>query len=176
MDEHETALRLRASARLGTVLKEKYRLDRVLGIGGMATVYAATHRNQAELAVKMLHPELSLRADLRKRFLREGYVGNSVKHPGAVLVVDDDTTEDGTAFLVMELLRGMSVEELALRTDGPLSVPVVVSVALQLLDVLAAAHANAIVHRDLKPANLFIEQDGTLKVLDFGIARLREAV
>src|SRR5208283_5329170 len=100
-----------ATARLGQVLRGKYRLDRVLGIGGMATVYAATHRNQAELAVKLLHPELSLRDDLKKRFLREGYVGNSVKHPGAVLVVDDDIAEDGSAFLVMELLRGRSVED-----------------------------------------------------------------
>src|ERR1700722_8655888 len=102
-----------AEARVGTTLcRGKYRLDRVLGIGGMATVYAATHRNQAELAVKMLHPELSMRSDVRTRFLREGYVANSIKHAGAVLVVDDDVAEDGGAFLVMELLRGLTVEEL----------------------------------------------------------------
>jgi serine/threonine-protein kinase len=175
MDEQEEALSVRAQARLGTTLRGKYRLDRVLGIGGMATVFAATHRNQAELAVKLLHPELSLREDLKKRFLREGYVGNSVKHPGAVLVVDDDIAEDGSAFLVMELLRGKSLEELWERSGRRLSSRVVVSIVLQLLEVLAAAHEKAIVHRDLKPANIFLTADGTVKVLDFGIARLRDA-
>jgi serine/threonine-protein kinase len=153
------------------MLRDKYRLDGVLGIGGMATVYAATHRNQAELAVKVLHPELSLREDIRRRFLREG-----VKHPGAVLIVDDDVAEDGSAFLVMERLRGASIEELWERSGRRLSEPVVVGIASQLLDVLSAAHTNNIVHRDLKPANLFLTHEGTLKVLDFGIARLRDAV
>jgi serine/threonine-protein kinase len=176
MDEQDEALSARARSRLGSTLRGKYRLDRVLGIGGMATVFAATHRNQAELAVKLLHPELSLRDDLKKRFLREGYVGNSVKHPGAVLVVDDDVAEDGSAFLVMELLRGKSLEELWEREGRALSSRVVTSIALQLLDVLAAAHEKAIVHRDLKPANLFLTVDGSLKVLDFGIARLRDAL
>jgi len=176
MDEQEEALRARAQARLGSTLRDKYRLDRVLGIGGMATVFAATHRNQAELAVKLLHPELSLRDDLKKRFLREGYVGNSVKHPGAVLVVDDDIAEDGSAFLVMELLRGRSLEDVWDRAGRCLPTRVVVAFALQLLEVLAAAHEKAIIHRDLKPANLFLTVDGSLKVLDFGIARLRDAV
>jgi serine/threonine protein kinase len=176
MDEQEEALRARAEARLGSTLGGKYRLDRVVGIGGMATVYAATHRNQAELAVKVLHPELSLRDDLRKRFLREGYVGNSVKHPGAVLVVDDDIAEDGSAFLVMELLRGRSLEDLWERSGRRLGTRAVTAMMVQLLDVLSAAHEKAIVHRDLKPANLFVSVDGSLKVLDFGIARLRDAV
>jgi serine/threonine-protein kinase len=176
MDEQEEALSARANARLGTTLRGKYRLDRVLGIGGMATVYAATHRNQAELAVKLLHPELSLREDLKKRFLREGYVGNSVKHPGAVLVVDDDIAEDGSAFLVMELLRGKSVEDLWEQSGRRLSSRVATALGVQLLEVLVAAHEKAIIHRDLKPANLFLTLDGTVKVLDFGIARLRDAV
>lgn len=175
MDEQEEALRTRAEGRVGSTLKGKYRLDRVLGIGGMATVFAATHRNQAELAVKLLHPELSLRDDLRKRFLREGYVGNSVKHPGAVLVVDDDVAEDGSAFLVMELLRGRSLEDVWDRAGRRLPTRAVSALMLQLLEVLAAAHEKAIVHRDLKPANLFLSVDGSLKVLDFGIARLRDA-
>jgi eukaryotic-like serine/threonine-protein kinase len=176
MDEQDEALRARAEARIGTTLGGKYRLDRVLGIGGMATVFAATHRNQAELAVKLLHPELSLRDDLKKRFLREGYVGNSVKHSGAVLVVDDDVADDGAAFLVMELLRGRTLEDVWERAGRKMSVVAVTAIVTQVLDVLAAAHEKAIVHRDLKPANLFITTDGTIKVLDFGIARLRDAV
>ena len=76
----------RARARIGTVLKQKWRLDRLLGVGGMAAVYAATHRNKKRAAIKMLHPELSLDAAIRKRFLREGYVANAIGQRGAVAV------------------------------------------------------------------------------------------
>ncbi len=164
----------RAEGRLGTVLKGKYRLDSVLGFGGMAVVYRATHRNRAQLAVKMLHSELSLNADVRSRFLREGYAANSVNHPGAVLVVDDDVAEDGAAFLVMELLVGVSAEALLDRNRRRLPVPAAATVVHQLLDVLASAHTAGIVHRDIKPANLLVTRDGTVKVLDFGIARVLE--
>ncbi len=166
---------LRAQRRLGQVLRGKYRLDRVLGVGGMAAVYAATHRNQKHFAVKLLHPELSLREDIRTRFLREGYAANSVRHAGAVNVLDDDVAEDGAAFLVMELLDGLSVEQLAAMKGDRLAVAYVLGIAHQLLDTLAAAHAQGIVHRDIKPANLFVSREGQVKVLDFGIARVRDA-
>jgi serine/threonine protein kinase len=166
----------RAEARLGTVLRGKYRLDRILGIGGMAVVYKATHRNLAEFAVKMLHPEVSLSADIRSRFLREGYAANSIKHPGAVLVVDDDVSEDGAAFLVMELIDGIGCEDLWEKHDRKLSPTIASAILVQLLDVLAAAHEKGVVHRDIKPANLFITRTGNVKVLDFGIARAREAL
>jgi serine/threonine-protein kinase len=165
----------RAAQRLGTVLRGKYRLDRVLGVGGMAVVYVATHRNQKQFAVKMLHPELSSREDLRARFLREGYAANSVRHPGSVAVLDDDTAEDGAAFLVMELLEGEALEAVWEKAGGRLPVDAVLGIGWQLLDVLASAHANGIVHRDVKPANLFLTRDGQVKVLDFGIARVRDA-
>lgn len=164
-----------ARERLGSVLRGMYVLDRVLGVGGMASVYAATHRNTKRFAVKMLHPELSVRDTMRARFLREGYVANKVEHPGAVAVLDDDTAEDGTAFLVMELLHGCSVEQLMEATGGRTSVEVALAIAYAVLDVLEAAHSRSIVHRDVKPANLFLLTDGTVKVLDFGIARLRDA-
>jgi serine/threonine protein kinase len=163
-----------AKSRVGTTLGGKYRIDRILGVGGMAVVYQATHRNDAVFALKILHPELSLRDDVLHRFLREGKVANSVKHPGVVRVVDDDVAEDGAAFLVMDLLHGATVERAAERSRGRLSVHAALALADQLLDVLAAAHARGIVHRDIKPANLFITRDGTLKVLDFGIARVRD--
>jgi len=173
-DSDDDDLEQRAATRVGTTLRGKYRLDRVLGVGGMAAVYSATHRNGNEFAVKMLHPELSQRKDVRDRFLREGHAASAVKHPGAVTVLDDDVAEDGSAFLVMELLQGESVESLWDRRGQRLPVPLVLDIAIQLLDVLAAAHDRGVVHRDIKPANLFLTRQGQLKVLDFGIARLRD--
>ena len=165
---------LRARSRVGTVLREKWRLDALLGIGGMAAVYAATHRNGSRVAVKILHPELSLNAQVKTRFLREGYVSNSVGHEGAVRVSDDDTADDGSAFLVMDLLDGETLEDRRVRLGGRLSEDDVLSMAEQLLDVLAAAHAKGVIHRDLKPENVFLTRGGQVKVLDFGIARIRE--
>ena len=163
-----------ARERIGRVLRGKYRLDRVLGVGGMAAVYAATHRNKKRFAVKMLHPELSLHEDIRTRFLREGYLANSVEHPGAVAVLDDDVAEDGSAFIVMELLEGTTVEQLWGGYGKRLPLGVVLSIGDAVLDVLISAHSKRIVHRDLKPANLFLTADGRLEVLDFGIARLHD--
>src|SRR5579863_6770370 len=103
-------LDLHAQKRVGTVIKEKYRLLGLIGSGGMASVYEAVHRNGHRVAIKMLHPHLSINADLRARFLREGYVANKVDHRGAVRVLDDDTAEDGSVFLVMELLQGQTLD------------------------------------------------------------------
>jgi len=167
----------KARERVGRVLRGKYRLDRLLGLGGMAAVYQATHtRNAGKLAIKVLHREISLDRDLRARFLREGYAANIVDHPGTVRVLDDDTAEDGSAFLVMELLDGETVDARWERSGRHLGVAEVVSIAMDLLDVLAAAHAKGVgAHRDVKPDNLFVTRDGRLKVLDFGIARLRDS-
>ena len=160
-------------ARIGTTLGERWTLDRVLGSGGMATVYAATHRNGKRVAIKVLRPELSAIEEVRARFQREGHAANALDHPGAVEVHDDGVTDDGAAFLVLELLEGETLE--ARRRGGVLPVVEVLGYAAELLDVLAAAHAKGIIHRDIKPDNLFLTKDGRLKVLDFGIARVREA-
>src|ERR1700722_2737066 len=168
----EDPLTARAQGRVGTTILGKYVLERVLGVGGMASVYVAVHRNNKRFALKMLHPELSLREDIRVRFLREGYAANSVGHPGAVAVMDDDVGEDAAPFLVMELLEGEPVDALFQRSGHRLSTRHVLGIAYQTLDVLAAAHAKENVHRDIKPANLFLTSTGQVKVLDFGIARL----
>jgi serine/threonine-protein kinase len=174
-DPYSDDLRTRASARLGAVLRDKWRLDRVLGIGGMASVYAAVHlRNKSRVAIKVLHPELSVHASIRARFLREGYAANTVEHPGTVKVIDDDTTEDGAVFLVMELLEGEALDARCKRLGGTLPVAEVLEFTDPILGVLIAAHGRSIVHRDLKPENLFITNDRAVKVLDFGIAHLRE--
>jgi serine/threonine protein kinase len=160
--------------REGTVINDKYTLDRLIGSGGMASVYQATHRNGHRVAIKMLHASLALDADLRARFLREGYVANKVEHPGAVRVIDDDTAEDGAVFLVVELLTGQTLDARWEAAGRRLRAREVCELSFQLLDVLAAAHAKGVIHRDIKPENLFLTTEGVLKVLDFGIARLRE--
>ena len=165
---------LRARQRVGQVLREKWHLDVLLGVGGTACVYAATHRNGSRVAVKMLHQELAIHPEVRARFLREGYVANAVGHDGAVKVSDDDTAADGSPFLVMELLDGETLEERRARAGGRLGEDEVLSIADQVLDVLVAAHSKGVIHRDLKPENVFLTRDGRVKVLDFGIARLRE--
>src|SRR5580700_8128509 len=104
-DRHEREL-----ARVGVVLKEKWRLDALIGVGGMAAVYSAMHRNQKRVAIKMLLPELAHDAQVRERFVREGYAANTIEHPSALSVLDDDVSEDGLPFLVMELLDGETVE------------------------------------------------------------------
>jgi eukaryotic-like serine/threonine-protein kinase len=122
----------------------------------------------------VLHTELSMRTEIRNRFLREGHAASTVKHVGAVQVLDDDIAEDGSAFLVMELLRGDTLEALWERNGQRLPMQLVVGIGIQILDVLVAAHANGVVHRDIKPANVFLVQSGQIKVLDFGIARIRD--
>jgi len=173
-DDAFDEVRWQADARLGRTLKGKWTLDQVLGVGGMAAVYAATHRNHKRVAVKVLHPELSFNAAVRQRFLREGYVANMVQHPGAVSVDDDDVGEDGCAFLVMELLDGETLEARWQRKGRRLPTTEVLAFMDRVLDTLAAAHARGVVHRDLKPENLFFTRDAQIKVLDFGIARVRE--
>jgi len=164
----------RARARLGVVLNGKWRLDALLGVGGMAAVYGATHRNGKRVAVKMLHQEFSNDEEVRTRFLQEGYAANAIQHDGAVSVLDDDVAPDGSAFLVMELLEGQTVEQRWESGGQRLPLRDVLSIVEPLLDVLAAAHAKAVVHRDIKPENLFVTKAGTLKVLDFGIAKVFE--
>ena len=161
-------------SRIGRVLNNKWRIDSLLGTGGMAAVYQATHRNGKRVAIKMLHPNFPSESKLRERFLREGYLANKVDHPGALSVIDDDTTDEGEVFLVMELLEGVSIAELLRRYGGVMDYPYVLAIADQVLDVLVAAHAKNVIHRDIKPANLFLTKDRRVKVLDFGLARLLE--
>jgi len=174
MDETDLTV-TRAQARVGTLLNGRWHLDKLVGVGGMAAVYAATHRNTKRVAVKILHPEISADDNARQRFLREGYAANQVGHRGAVSADDDGLTEDGVAFLVMELLEGETIEERSARHGGTLRGREVLALMDQALATLEAAHAKGVVHRDLKPENLFLTREGVVKVLDFGIARLDQS-
>ncbi|HEV3189190.1 MAG TPA: serine/threonine-protein kinase [Polyangiaceae bacterium] len=165
----------RIQQRVGTTVRAKYRLERLLGIGGTAAVFEATHRNGSHVALKVLHPELARLSDVRGRFLREGYVANRIGHPGVARVIDDDDDDvESTVFLVLELLEGETLQARRERVGGRLAVTETLDHVDRLLEVLAAAHEQGIVHRDLKPDNLFLTARGELKVLDFGIARLLE--
>jgi serine/threonine protein kinase len=162
----------RIRARVGTTLCDKYRIDQLLGIGGMGSVFAATHRNGDRVALKLLHAELAKVADIRSRFLREGYAANKVGHPGVVRVHDDGDDGAGSVFLVMDLLEGETVELRWKSTGERAPLADVLGWTDELLDVLDAAHTHGVVHRDIKPENLFLTREGGFKVFDFGIARL----
>jgi eukaryotic-like serine/threonine-protein kinase len=173
--------RIRAEARIGAVLNDKWTLERLIGLGGMAAVYAGRHRNGARGAVKLLHPELAMISEVRERFLREGYAANKVDHPNAVRVLDDDVItsgpDEGSAYLIMELLEGISLED-RIHDGGPFTIEEALAIADDVLEVLDAAHAHGVIHRDLKPENLLLAAgDGPfgfsrVMVLDFGLARL----
>jgi len=168
-----------AASRVGTTIANRWTVRRVLGYGGMATVFLAEDVHGGRVAIKLLHPETNAVPELRKRFLREGPIGNALADGsgvgGFVRVVASGEDIDGTAYLAMEALEGDSVQSL-MTTRGTLPVGEVLSIADQVLEVLAVAHQRGIVHRDLKPENLHVEPSGRVRVLDFGIARVVDAV
>ena len=159
--------------RVGTTIRGKWTLDKLLGYGGMAAVYSGVNTIGWRGAIKILHPEIARSKDLRQRFEQEAHAVNRFQHPGAVTIHEYDVSEDGTPFLVMELLEGESLADRAKR-DGGIDTKELLRLVDELLDVLAAAHAKEIIHRDIKLDNLFVLKDGRLKVLDFGIARMRQ--
>lgn len=157
-------------ARVGTVLVGKWQLDQLLGIGGSAAVYAATHRTGRRVAIKIAHADQLRTAQDLERFRREPYIANRIAHPSVVRVFDDGTTDEGLPFFVMELLEGEPVGASVQRGE-PRTLADVIAIASTLLQVLEVAHGQGIVHRDLKPSNFFRCTSGELKLLDFGIAR-----
>ena len=158
--EGDDPLVAQCRSRVGRLISGKWRLDALIGVGGMAAVYMATHRNGSMSAVKILHEEVSLNQEVRERFLREAYIANKVNHPGTVKVLDDDKDEQGAPYIVMELLRGETVETRAQKAGGRLPIADTLEILDQTLAVLESAHAQTIVHRDLKPENLFMTDQG----------------
>src|SRR5208282_4652178 len=161
--------------RIGTVIKGKWTLDSMLGVGGMAAVYGASHRNGQRAALKILHADFARDKTICERFLREGYVSNKIGHPACVAVLDDDKTDDDAPFLVMELLEGYTVRDLWKKAGRRMAFPDVLRICDDILDCLVACHAIGVIHRDLKPANIFVTQAQVTKVLDFGVAQMRSA-
>lgn len=164
---------------IGRVLGGRYRLDSALGRGGMATVWAGRDlRLERPVAVKLLDAQGAADSVAAERFRREAHAVARLSHPNIVAVHDFDV-DDGTPYLVMELLTGRSVDDMLV--DGPLPITEAVTIATQAARALSAAHAAGVVHRDIKPANLLVNDSGgngnhsddAVKVLDFGIAQLQ---
>jgi len=168
--------------RVGSVLRDTYEITSLLGKGGMGAVFLARHRRLRgkQVAVKVLLNSASLIPELYARFQREAEIASQLGHPNIVEVLDFDTLQDGTPFLVMEYLRGESLEQRLER--GPLPLSEAMGLARQMGSGLQAAHRAGIVHRDLKPANVFLvptDSGGTVgeqvKLLDFGISKMLDS-
>jgi serine/threonine-protein kinase len=164
-----------APVREGEVLAGKYRVDRVLGVGGMGVVVAATHLQlDQKVALKFMLREAFQDAEALARFQREARAAVRLKSEHVARVSDTGTFENGSPYIVMEYLEGTDLSK-ELETKGALPPQIVAEYIIQACDALAEAHLLGIVHRDLKPANLFITRrpDGSplVKVLDFGISK-----
>jgi len=161
---------------IGTVVNGKYQLVRLLGDGGMGSVYEAQHAVLGtRVAIKVLHPELARRTGLVERFLQEARVAAQIRSPHVVQVTDVDRTPDGHAYIVMELLEGEPLSSV-LDRQHKLSVTVACEYTQQILEALEAAHALGVIHRDLKPENVFVTFTAgrpVLKLIDFGIAKAK---
>jgi serine/threonine protein kinase len=161
----------------GDLIRGKYRLVRLLGDGGMGSVFEAHHEGLGtRVAIKVLHPDLARRAGLVERFLREARVSAQIKSANVVQVMDVERTDDGVAYIVMELLEGEPISS-ALEREKKFGVGVACDYAVQILRALEAAHALGVVHRDLKPENVFVtivSGKPLLKLIDFGIAKARQ--
>ena len=162
------------------IVAGRYRLDRLLGEGGMGQVWAATHAVTGRaVALKLLRGRLADRPDLRERFAREARAASSVDHPNVIAIHDFFTLDDQTPVMVMDLLAGESLRA-RLERSGALSVVETAGILAAVASAVSAAHALGIVHRDLKPDNVFLAREPAkdearevVKVLDFGIAKLR---
>jgi serine/threonine-protein kinase len=161
-----------AGARQGDFLSGKYLLDECLGIGGMGEVYRATNVSLGrKVAIKILNREHTSNEDDVMRFLREARAAAAVRHPNVVDVFDVSRDDDGTPFIVQELLSGQDLEQYLGTRPECLSAAEALEIMIPVADAVAAAHKLDVVHRDLKPANIFLAKQGDVlipKVLDFG--------
>ncbi len=160
----------------GTVLAERYRVERLVSRGGMGAVFEATQLGLDRLvAVKVLLPSLSLDDKMQERFRREAKSAAALRHPNIIQIYDYGISDHGP-YIVMEFVRGQSLHQLL--GSGALQIAQTVNLMEQICSAIASAHAAGIIHRDLKPDNIIIEQNpdrtDLAKVLDFGIAKIRE--
>jgi serine/threonine-protein kinase len=149
-------------------------LERFLGWGSTAAVYEGRDPNGVRRAIKILNASLCGDETVVRRFLREAYIANAIRHRAIVHVYGHGISE-GSVYLVLDLLEGETLEERRLRGGGKLPIEVVAPIASELMSTLSAVHAAGVIHRDLKPQNVFLTTVGELKLLDFGTARVFDA-
>ena len=169
-----------AALPLGTLLRDTYRLARLVGRGGMGEVFEATHaRLPGRFAVKVLHPHCVSDPKAIVRFRREAEITSGLRHPNIVAIIDFDYTPAGAPYLVMEYLEGSELARV-IADEAPLPLDRVLRIVDQIVSALAAVHRRQIVHRDLKPQNVFLVHgeragDEHVKLCDFGISKVRAA-
>jgi serine/threonine protein kinase len=174
-----TNRRLQGLLPVNTIVDGKYRIDGIIGVGGMGVVYRAEHTKIArQVALKMLLPEYIVYPDLVARVEREARTAGQIEHPNVVSIVDLGSTDDQGPYIAMELLRGQELATTVEKAGGRLDAAEAVDIMRQVLAGLEAAHKRGVIHRDLKPENIFLmqQEDGVrvVKVLDFGISKLRD--
>src|SRR5690554_5527220 len=161
--------------REGDVIDGRYRVQKVIGRGGMSCIVRAQQLTlQRDVAIKLLHAHVAEDAATLTRFEREVHLAKSLVHPNIIQYYDFGTLENGSMYLVMELLNGCDLHAL-IRREGTLSLHRAIDITIQVLDGLTEAHAKSVIHRDLKPRNLFMQdlnrRGDFVKILDFGIAK-----
>lgn len=171
----EAATQQAENALVGRVLADRYRVESLLGSGGMGSVYRAEHvLMKKAVALKVLHREMTYHPEVVARFEREAIAAARIDHPNVAAAMDCGRLEDGSFYIVLEYVDGKSLR--ALIDEGPLDLPRALGIAAQIADALVAAHSAGIVHRDLKPDNVMLVSQGGgqdfAKVLDFGIAKV----
>ena len=164
---------------VGTMIAGRYRLDAVIGRGGMSTVYKAFDTVlERPVAIKLMHREIATDSDQLERFRREARSVAQLNHPHVVSVIDagEEPSPDGeipplgTPYIVLEYVDGETLKGL-IRRNGPLEIPQAIAYSIEIARALGAAHERRIVHRDVKPQNILIDPEGGAKITDFGIAR-----
>jgi serine/threonine-protein kinase len=161
------------STLVGTCLNGRYRLDAQIGAGGMSTVYRAFDTTlERQVAVKLMHREIASDSDQLERFRREARSVAQLNHPHIVGVIDAGE-EDGRPYIVFEYVEGETLKD-RIRRMGRLPIDEAIAYAIEIARALGAAHARSIVHRDIKPQNVLVDEEGSAKVTDFGIARSLE--
>lgn len=157
----------------GEIIDGRYQLTRVVGSGGMATIYAAIDlRLDRQVAVKVMHSHLAQDEQFVSRFIREAKAAASLSHPNIVAVLDQGWNQGGApcVFIVMELIEGATLRDYIIE-QGALSAERALSIITPVASALAAAHKLGIVHRDIKPENILVSKEGRIKIADFGLAR-----
>lgn len=161
----------------GDVIVGKFRVDRIIGQGGMGIVVLATHIHLDErVAIKLLRPDGAAKTEAAERFMREAKAAVKIKSQHVAKVLDVGVMDDGRPYMVMEYLEGRDLGE-ELDRNGPMPEAVAVDYVLQACDALAEAHKRGIVHRDLKPSNLFLckaQKPPIIKLLDFGVSKFKD--